>query len=136
MDYTDLKARLGMVNSDLQGRIDATKLQVISEALAAIEELEARNQWQPIATAPKDGTVFISRNADHPDWGSQATLRNISWIVCEKTEKPKMIDNGGWIFVSDNHWFGRETKRPYVPFAVAPDKYNTSVRLEWMPFPQ
>lgn len=41
MDYTDLKTRLGMVHSDLQGRVDATKLQVISEALAAIEELEA-----------------------------------------------------------------------------------------------
>lgn len=58
-DYTDLKERLGMVQSDLQGRVDATKLQMISEALAAIEELEARNQWQPIETAPHDTEILV-----------------------------------------------------------------------------
>ena len=59
MDYTDLRARLALTHGDLQGRIDATKLQVISEALAAIEELEGRNQWQPIETAPKNTEILV-----------------------------------------------------------------------------
>lgn len=37
---------------------------VILEAAAEIERLRAASQWQPIATAPKDGTEFIAYRDD------------------------------------------------------------------------
>lgn len=73
--YTDLKARLGMVRSDLQGRVDATKLQVIAEALAAIEELEAENArlldaiYQSIWVLKPYAALAKRHAVDDPDWG-------------------------------------------------------------------
>lgn len=59
--YTDLKARLNYARrlykaTGIDGEHGA---QMMTDALAAIEELEARNQWQPIETAPKNTEILV-----------------------------------------------------------------------------
>ena len=93
-------------------------------------------QWQPIETAPKDGTAFIGRNADHPNWGSWAMMRHIFHNVCLKTGHRSIEDMGAWLIVNDNYEISAKQKCPHIPFSIAPDKYNKSVRYEWMSFPE
>jgi hypothetical protein len=95
------------------------------------------NDWQPIATAPKDGAVFIARNADHPEWGSWPMLRSVRH-VCDEGEWT-CRDMGAWLHVlpiEPDYDHGSSPFDPAVPFAIASDKLNRSVRYEWMPLPE
>ena len=93
-------------------------------------------EWQDISTAPKDGTVFIARDADHPDWGSWPMLRWVDWLV-DDAGGYVMHDRGGWLHVLHNEPEGWQTEKqpPRVPLAIAPDVWNGSVRYEWMSLP-
>ena len=96
--------------------------------------------WQSIESAPRDGTVFIGRNADHPSFGSYAMLRHVRWRLDENTGKRVMEDMGAWIIVRDNgpdfDNFAPEHRFPFAPISLAADEWNRSVRYEWMPFPE
>ena len=96
-------------------------------------------EWQDIETAPKDGTVFIARDADHPNWGSWPMLRHVVWRFNPDIEDFVADDRGAWLRVGnyepdyeDGHTTGRIAT---VPFSIAPDEYNQSVRYEWLPLP-
>ena len=60
-DYTDTKHSLQryIAAASDAGHADLQIAKDMRQALAAIEELEARNQWQPIETVPKDKAVLI-----------------------------------------------------------------------------
>lgn len=117
----------------------------VASARAALSSIDlpgilaALEGWQPMETAPRDGTVFIARNADHPNWGSWAMLRNVIWRYNSAVGDFFCEDKGGWLHVlnhepdhQEGHTSGGIT---HVPFAMAPDDCNISVRYEWMPFP-
>lgn len=92
--------------------------------------------WQPMETAPRDGTLFIARNADHPNWGPWPIMRRINWHIDHETGKPFYEDGGGWIQACDaNSFEGVEGPVVSIPCSIAMDKYNTSVRYEWTPLP-
>lgn len=90
--------------------------------------------WQPIETAPRDGTLFLSRNADHLSFGVSVTYRHVEWVLNDQTGQPECFDLGSWI---DVHDFDRGQwgtgKAPRAALAVAADEYNSTVRREWLP---
>ena len=95
-------------------------------ANAALRWAENVPQWRPIESAPRDGTVFIGRNADHPNWGSYAMMRHVLWCYSEDALDFVCDDLGAWIMVRD-HEPDREEgntsgRTPHVPSAIAPDK--------------
>lgn len=92
-------------------------------------------EWQPIETAPRDGTVFLARNADHPGFGVWPMLRRVRWVLNEGTLRRDLVDDGCWLHVTDNtpDLDDGTDRTPYVPFSVAPDEHNRSVRYEWVP---
>ncbi len=92
--------------------------------------------WRPHETLPRDGTVIIARNADHPEWGSWAMLRRVHWVLDEDTGKRHMLEGGAWLHVCDHTSdVGSKDFTPFVPFSLAADDYNKDVRYEWQPFP-
>lgn len=94
-------------------------------------------QPRPIETAPRDGTPFLSWNADHPEFGPQVTMRWVRWI--SDGAGFKLHDGGAWLHVLANeadYDQGYDTpKAHFIPFALAPDHLNTSVKLVWAPLP-
>ena len=77
--YTDLKTQLAAYAKGAEKILD-TRGTVMAEAIAAIEELEARNQWQPIETAPKDGTEVDLWGVNHLHYNKIGVrLNNIAW---------------------------------------------------------
>jgi hypothetical protein len=63
---------------ELAGRIDtAIRALPLPEAVPIRAELEAASQWQPIETAPKDGTWIL---AFDPEWGHQIVKWNF-WFA-------------------------------------------------------
>ena len=93
-------------------------------------------RWQPIKSAPRDGTVFIGRNADYPNWGSRAMMRHVVHKVCPETGNRSIEDMGAWLIVNDNDEISVKPQCPHIPFSIAADEYNKSVRYEWMPLPE
>lgn len=91
--------------------------------------------WQSIESAPKDGTVFLARNADHHSFGVWPMMRRVRHVV--ESGEFRCIDMGAWLIVGSiepDYHGGNDTPEPVtVPFSIAPDKYNSSVRYEWMP---
>lgn len=94
-------------------------------------------QWKPIESAPRDGTVFIARNADHPKWGSWPMLRNVRHVYQDGSWA--CLDLGGWLEVlsiEPDYEGGISPVGLSVPFAIAADELNRTVRYEWMPLPR
>jgi len=93
--------------------------------------------WRPIEEAPKDGSVFIARNSEHPSFGSWAMLRSVRYALRDR--EFVCIDLGAWLHVGDiepDYENGRATPAPItVPFSIAADDLNTGVRYEWRPLP-
>lgn len=94
--------------------------------------------WQPIDTAPKDGSLFIARNADHPEWPCWPMLRNVRWSLGD--DGFKAADLGGWLIacnIEPDYDEGHPTGgMGEIPTCIAADELNRSVRYEWMPLPE
>ncbi len=90
--------------------------------------------FAPIETAPRDGTIFLACNLDHPSFGVWPVCRRVKHTFndqgwCETT------DLGAWLHLGSiepdyNH--ACETG-PEPAYSVAPDDLNTSVRYGWTP---
>lgn len=92
--------------------------------------------WRTIADAPRDGTLFIARNADHPEWGSWPMQRNVRWSLLD--EEWVREDRDGWLHGCDiepDYHEGHSTGGAGMPYSLAVDEHNTSVRYEWQPLP-
>ena len=114
--------------------IDLTK---IDEPFGELDDATkgAMLEWQSIETAPKDGAVFLARNADRLSFGSWPMMRHVKWTVNEMTGKYEMQDMGAWLIICDNEPDFSDTGMPFIPHSFAADKYNKSVRYEWTPLP-
>lgn len=113
-----------------------------AEAIAAWNAraaIAAMPGWQPIETAPRDGTLFLMRNADHHSFGVWPAQR---WVTYEySTEISDFIarDRGAWIHArniepdyEEGHTTGGVAQ---MPSSVASDEGNKSARYEWQPLP-
>lgn len=63
---------------------DAAEIEQLRAELAAAREREARMQWQPIETAPRDGSsvLLLGRGGRHADgfWEAKAYAGNGCWV--------------------------------------------------------
>jgi hypothetical protein len=94
-------------------------------------------EWQPIETAPRDGTIFIGRNADNPSFGSWPMMRRVKHQWDDAKGDFVILDLGAWLSACDNEpdvEDGGDCGQGF-PYSIAPDKYNKSVRYEWTPLP-
>lgn len=99
--------------------------------------------WRPIETAPKDGTPFLARNAEHLWMGCWVMMRSVRYETVEvdggSLIAPKMTDLGAWLHVRPIEWEPDDiSDRPFiqsVPFSIAADRWNSTVRYEWLPLP-
>jgi len=91
--------------------------------------------WRSIGSAPTDGTVFLARNADHHSFGVWPMMRRVRHVV--EGGEFRCIDLGAWLIVGDiepDYLEGNDTVEPVtVPFSIASDECNKSVRYEWRP---
>lgn len=99
-------------------------------------EARSASPWQPIATAPRDGTVFVGCNLDHPSFGSWAMYRRVRHTINDGGEAI-LTDLGGWAIIHDlsPDYHEGAPVGPGPDFAIAQDEMNRSVRYGWQPLP-
>jgi hypothetical protein len=93
--------------------------------------------WKPIDDgAPRDGTLFLGCNLDHPSFGSWVMCRRVRHAVDRQGEMTTE-DLGGWNIIRDlepDYQEGHE-EGPGPAFSIAADEWNRSVRYGWRPLP-
>jgi hypothetical protein len=107
-----------------------------SRAIQSSPPESAVYPWRDISSAPRDGTVFIGCNLDHPSFGSWAMHRRVRHTFDDSGEAV-VTDLGGWAIIHDlepDYGDGAEVG-PDPDFAIAQDELNRSVRYGWMPMP-
>jgi Lar family restriction alleviation protein len=109
----------------------------IIAALASRPTPADERGWRPIDDgAPRDGTLFVGCNLDHPSFGSWPMYRRVRhWLNGEG----EMVtdDLGGWTILHDVEPDFQEghDAGPTPAYAIAPDGLNASVRYGWRPLP-
>lgn len=85
--------------------------------------------WQPIETAPKDGThIFLCI----PDWDYEQTPKVPTQVVTEGWWDPEMYPNGEWRVVTlpshgcDCCSFSNQEPTHWMPLPPKPEKQNAS----------
>lgn len=108
--------------------------QIYEAVIAASTPVEG---WEDISTAPKDGTVFLGCNLDHPSFGSWPMYRRVRHY-CDDDGQMQTEDRGGWGKISNlepDYEDGHTTGPDLLP-AIALDALNKSVRYGWKPLPK
>jgi|GEM_PF-3003211 len=113
-----------------QARLNRTCERVRNKAFAEVDALRAQveREWQPIETAPKDGTLIDvwcippeGSDFEPINWGIRLT--NVSWGEAdEKVGWLRICDDGQWDFLEDGPCEGVCGLPPWVP-------------THWMPLP-
>ncbi len=96
----------------------------IDTLLAALDFVTQQFAWQPIATAPKDGTMLdlwceSTRQCEEHEQFCERTLRvrfaDMSWVVleCQRGEWVRMGDDGNFILLSES--MGNPNATPWNP---------------------
>jgi len=122
-DYADRIAELEAKLANFGGRVQSD-VYVLS-LLTKIDELEAKHQWQPIETAPKDGTEIFIYRYGWP-WAPVA-----KWV--EYPGNPVLDENEqdtwmyGWLF---NEWFTPGNEDGWLGWS------DDEMPTYWMPLPE
>ncbi|MFN7110288.1 MAG: MazG-like family protein [Brevundimonas sp.] len=89
-----------------------------------------------VENAPRDGSLFLGCNADHPTFGAHAMQRHVR-LAFGPDGQPTTEDLGAWLILHGNqHDYDDGTTTQTSPqYAIAPDDLNTSVRYAWQPLP-
>lgn len=115
--------------------LEADHAALLAEAKKLPEIAAMIETWEPIDSAPHDGSLFIARNADHPDWGAYPMMRRVRHCWSDDANGFVVQDLGAWLQVRGNepNYEDGGDSGEGVPFSIAADEYNKSVRYEWKP---
>lgn len=93
-------------------------------------------KWRKISTAPRNGDMFIARSRARGSqrWSSSYPMcRRVTFDATTNEVK----DLGAWVMCAaegDGDELGQTGTWSFVN-AIAPDKHNTDVEYQWVPFP-
>ena len=95
--------------------------------LTTVDELEKQQQWQPIETAPKDGTEVLLFTTCHG--ACQAWFFEGSWSE-GTSDSPREYDGDCWVCCDDAFQIEVEIYNDH------PECTNHGTATHWMPLPE
>ena len=131
-DYEDLNAHTALSLNKAQHRIEQLEAKLARSDRKEIEavyrklgELEAKHQWQPIETAPKDGTEIFIFRVGWP-WAPVAKWTDYPGNpVLDENEQDTWMC--GWLF---DEWFTPGNEDGWLGWS------DDEMPTHWMPLPE
>lgn len=107
-----------------------SETKLMYQAADALEALQRQSAWQPIETAPKDGTRILVYGTYQ--WENYYERQEEGIICAEWYKITGANDNGSWNAISTNPYCDFVQPTHWMPLPTPPEKSGMSIEAEMM----